>query len=421
MSVDGIRRGIAQARAGDGKVDAKEVDQLLLRARDGGAVDAAERNELEALFKSDTFDDSARARLSQHLAFTGQKAAHVSTQLDGKVTGIEGRYANMTTSVPGLDAKLGLFDNTFSLSGKATADGTLKLSLDGKQYSVKVAKGDTPATILANVQKQLPKELTGHVFGGEVRPYEAQSYKGTAPKQDDGAAHITFYKPKELGLKPGEKPLRVVVTGYGSFQGIKDNPSDALGRKLAEKGAPGAIVEYRRLPVTQGGVDDFMKEMKANPPDVIFSMGVAPSGLGVDERGKPILGRIETAPRNNVVASTDGSGNPTRAGKIDFSKSEAVRLKTDLPVDSAEVKQALRQVKQLRTSTDQGITKHDDSDYLCNYLGYRLAESFGGSPATTAGFMHITSQTGEAPVKVLLDSVVSRQLEERRKSQVPRS
>ncbi len=420
MSVDGIRRGVVQARSNDKKVDAKEVDRIVLAARDGGGIDAAERNELERLFKADGFDDASRERLGQHLAITGQKAAHVSTQLDGAVKDIRGRYAEMKTNVPGLDAKLGLFDNTFSLSGKAKADGTLNLRLDGKAYSVKVAKGDAPATILANLQKQLPKEMTGHVFDGDVRPYEAASFKGLAPKASSSAAHITFFKPGELGLKPGEKPLRVVVTGYGPFQTVKDNPSDTLARKLAEKGAPGAIVEYRRLDVTQGAVDRFMAEMKNNPPDVIFSMGTAGT-LGKDDKGTEILGRIESAPRNNVAKSTDGAGKQTRAGRIDPSKPETAELKTDLPVDSDAVRRALTQAPSLKVSTGQGATPHDRSDYLCNYLGYRLAEAFGGTKETTAGFMHIADKTTVDPVKTLLDAVVSRQLEERRKAPVPRS
>ena len=420
MSVDGIRRGLVLARGDDGKVDAKEVDRILLEARDGGGVDAAERNALAGLFKADDFDDAAKERLGQHLSLTGQKAAHVSMQVDGAVKDIQGRYADMKTNVPGLNAKLGLFDNTFSLSGKAKADGVLNLSLDGKAYSVKVAKGDTPATILANLQKELPKEMTGYVFGGDVRPYEAESFEGTAPRADADAAHITFFKPGELGLKPGEKPLRVVVTGYGPFQTVRDNPSDTLARQLAEKGAPGAIVEYRRLDVTQSAVDKFMAEMENNPPDIIFSMGTAGS-LGQDAQGQDILGRIESAPRNNVTRATDGEGKPTTPGKIDPNKPLMAELKTDLPVDSDAVKRALAQAPSIRVSTGQKPTAHDRSDYLCNYLGYKLADAFGGTPETTAGFMHIADKTTVDPVKVLLDAVVSRQLEEWRKAPVPRS
>src|SRR5688572_7390300 len=155
MSIDKIRQGLTTAKTNDGKVDAKELDNVMLEARDEGGVNEAERAEL--MQHVDGFDNEVKQRLAKHLVATGQ-TAHVSTQLAGTVTGIEGRYASMTTTVPGLSAKLGLFDNTFSIEGRATANGKLDLSLDGKQYSVDVRKGETPAQVLAKLKLKLPAE-----------------------------------------------------------------------------------------------------------------------------------------------------------------------------------------------------------------------------------------------------------------------
>src|SRR4051812_41387338 len=139
-----------------------------------------------------------------------QPNAYVNLQSMGKVTKIEGRYADLKLEVPGLTGRVGLFDNSFSVKGKATADGTLKLNIEGKELSVPVKKGEQPAAILAKLQKQLPQGTTGLVYGGDVRPYDAETFNGAKPNKTDNAAHIALYKPEALGLKPGEKPLRVV-------------------------------------------------------------------------------------------------------------------------------------------------------------------------------------------------------------------
>src|SRR5688572_12114432 len=45
-------------------------------------------------------------------------------------------------------------------------------------------------------------------------------------------------------------PVRVLVTGYGSFMGIEDNPSAAIAEKLASVKIPGALIKTKVLPVT---------------------------------------------------------------------------------------------------------------------------------------------------------------------------
>src|SRR3954467_9429362 len=218
MNIDKIRQALTAYKANDGKVDTAELDKLMLQVRDAGGLDATERAEL--LKAADGFDDATKQRLMRHLSVMAQPNAYVNLQSLGKVTGIEGRYANLKLDVPGLSGKVGLFDNSFSVKGKATADGTLKLSIEGKDLAVDVKKGDAPAAILAKLQAQLPQGTTGLVYGGDVQPYDAETFNGANPKKNGSAAHIALYKPEALGLKPGEKPLRVVVTGYGAFMGI---------------------------------------------------------------------------------------------------------------------------------------------------------------------------------------------------------
>src|SRR5439155_26257864 len=81
----------------------------------------------------------------------------------------------------------------------------------------------------------------------------------------------------DVTLKPGEKRLKVVVTGYGDFGGTWDeaagrpNPSGEIAKQLASMGLKNADIEYRKLPVTHDAGDNFMKEMQTVKPDVVIS------------------------------------------------------------------------------------------------------------------------------------------------------
>ncbi len=409
------RKLLDEARANDGKIDANELDRIMIQLRDGGGLDRGERAALLAASRGPGFDDATRELLLQHITAMGQHNAWVNVEIAGQVANIEGRYATMTTNVPGLSARLGMFDSTFSLKGQATADGTLKMTIEGREVSVAVKAGDQPAAIFDKLKEQLPAGVTGLTFGGDVRPYDPEAFHGAAAGAGQDAAHMALYKPGELGLRPGETPMRVVVTGYGSFMGITDNPSAEKAQQIAEQGVPGAIVEYRRLDVTTGSVDRFVSEMKASHPDVIMSMGMG----GVAQ--------IETKPENwlgrhdpndpDIPPLKDGAGHIVQDRTIDGSPLPPDRkpttLDTDLPVEA--IRRALGPDSGIGISTQD---THDRSGYLCNYLGYRLADTFGGPgeerERTQAGFMHIAPDTPPDTLHTVLEAATANQLDWRR-------
>lgn len=401
MTVKGLRAALTLAKK-DGKVDVAEVDKIVLKARSGWGLDTNERAELVKM--ADSFDDPARQRLLSHLSAMGQKNAWVNVEAGG-LTSVKGRYANYSVGVPGLSAKLGLFDNCFSMKGAARADGLVKVAIEGRHISVNVKRGETAAQVLARVQAALPHEVKGVLLSGDVQPFDGASYQGAAATKTDTAAHLMLYKPDSLGLQPGELPLKVVVTGYGAFMGITDNPSANMAQKLAEAGVKGGIVEYRRLDVTTDAVDAFVAEMRRSPPDVILSMGVTHGQAQVEERPENHLG---AAPDGNNVQMTE---REVRAGG-------PRELSTDLPVETIDG--ALRPFGDQRvvgTSVSDPGYAPDRSAYLCNYLGYNLATEFGGTPKTTAGFMHISPQTPPDQMHSVLEAVTARQLELRRDQQ----
>lgn len=398
MTVKAIRAALTQARK-DGKVDVAEVDKIVLKARSGWGLDPSERAELVKM--ADSFDDPAKQRLLSHLSAMGQKSAWVNVEAGG-LTSVQGRYASYAVGVPGLSAKLGLFDNCFSMKGAARADGLVKVAIEGQNVSVQVKKGETAAQVLEKVKAALPQQVEGVLLQGDVQPFDGASFKGTAAQSTDTAAHLMLYKPASLGLKPGELPLKVVVTGYGAFMGITDNPSANMAQKLTEAGVKGGMVEYRRLDVTPEAVDAFIAEMRRSPPDVILSMGVTGGQAQVEERPENHLG---AAPDGNNVQMAD---RQVRAGGPQ-------ELKTDLPVQVID--DALKPFGAARvvgTSKSDSNYEPDRSAYLCNYLGYSLATEFAGTPKTTAGFMHISRETPPDQMHAVLEAVTARQLDWRR-------
>lgn len=399
MSVNGIRKGLRQAAA-DGRVDVKDVDTIMLKARDGKGLSASERSAI--LKAADGFDDASKQRVLSHLSAMGQKNAWVNVEATGGVGSIEGRYATVATDVPGLSMKVGLFDNCISMKGTASEAGRLSVTVEGRSIAIDVDEGEPAASVLQKIQAALPQDVAGVALGGDVQPYDPGVFSGTAAKGTDTAAHLMLYKPKALGLQPGEKPMRVVVTGYGAFMGITDNPSANMAQKLAEQGVKGAIVEYRRLDVTTDAVDAFMAEMKKNPPDVVLSMGVSPGNAQVEE-----------LPENQLDANEDGNGQMMKARSI--LPGQPRELKTDLPVDTIDWSlQPFGANRQVFTSKSDPNYEVDRSAYLCNYLGFNLAAAFGKTDATTGGFMHINANTPVDQMHTVLEAVTARQADIRR-------
>lgn len=396
MSVRGIRGDIQKALANDGRVDAGELDRLALRARDGGTVDAKERAELESLRGNAAVDG---ARLSEHLEALSADA-FVPGAVRGRVTQVEGRYAQLAPDVPGLVARVGLFDSVLALEGHAAAPGQLQVLLGGRSIAVPVKQGETAAQVLAKVQAQLPEGVRGRVFSGSVDTDRPARFEGRSARRAEASAHLALYRPQALTLQPGEKPLRVVVTGYGPFPGVEKNPSGELAKQLARAGLQGAKVEYRVLPVTHADVDAFAAELRDNPPDLVLSLGVS-SAAQVEPRGQ-----------NWKASYPDANGNSVEEGKI--SREGGEDLPSGLPRDW--MGERLRRSFGSSATVDTQTDSPDTSAYLCNYLNYRLLEAFPRGGATMAGFVHVTGDTTVEELSVLAEAAVARRLEQRRES-----
>ena len=178
MSASQIRSQIAAAVQARGKVDATAVDQIMIGVEQRGGLQDDEKAEL--LEAADGFDPGAQHRLEQYLGALVQGAGHVNVAAPD-VQSVEGRYAQLNSWVPGITAKVGLFDSVYSLTGKATGPGMISLTLDGAPVSVAVKEGEGPADILQHLATQLPKGFAGAVVDGDVRPYDMATFVGRPP------------------------------------------------------------------------------------------------------------------------------------------------------------------------------------------------------------------------------------------------
>lgn len=187
----------------------------------------------------------------------------------------------------------------------------------------------------------------------------------------------------------GNRPVRVLVTGYGPFMGINDNPSGEIAKELAKLKIKGAIIKTEVLPVTWKDVDSFVDgDLKTFKPDIVISMGYS---AGAHE--------IKTYATNHR-SGPDASGVEGGGVKIDPNGDEFEE--TTLPVDKI-----LADQNKVRGGglVNVGHTEPGD-DYLCNYVEYKELEALKGTGAE-AGFLHISDVKRDLPaIKQLIRTAV---------------
>lgn len=168
--------------------------------------------------------------------------------------------------------------------------------------------------------------------------------------------------------------LRVLLTGFGPFPGVPDNPSgwiaETLGRSL-----PGGANQDLRF---QGAVlatawetvsADVARLHRECRPHLMVHFGVDPCAKGV---------RLERAAHNRADAREDAHGARPACSLISTGGPE--RLETQLPVSHLAA--------QLRDQGHAARVSNSCGRYLCNALYYRSlawAEEHGG----TALFVHV--------------------------------
>ena len=167
--------------------------------------------------------------------------------------------------------------------------------------------------------------------------------------------------------------LRLLVTGFGPFEDVEDNPSARIVERLDADPPDDIELVVRILPVSfrrsASGLDSALKAMEPNGPDAILALGLHSSGTSF---------RVERRATTNLE-----DGRPDVLGvessSIRLPKSEILTMSLDLDA--------------LRESLDQqGVPAAEISEeaggYVCERLYFhalKRAQSLG----IPAVFLHV--------------------------------
>jgi pyroglutamyl-peptidase len=182
---------------------------------------------------------------------------------------------------------------------------------------------------------------------------------------------------------------RVLLTGFGPFPGVAENPSGWLAETLAVR-KPAHDVELHGyvLPTEWDAVAALAPDLHAAlQPHVMIHFGVSAGARGL---------RIERSAHNQTAPRHDAGGRLPVAPTI--SPAGAARLDTGLPV--AEI------AAHLRAQGFAASASPSCGRYLCNFLYYRSLE-WAQAQGRDALFVHVPlthAQGGPFAADALLDA-----------------
>lgn len=168
---------------------------------------------------------------------------------------------------------------------------------------------------------------------------------------------------------------RVLLTGFGPYPGVAENPSGWLAETLAARKSHHCNLYARVLPTEWQAIAELTPRLHETlQPDVMIHFGVSP-------RAKTL--RIERSAHNRTASRADASGTISDTRVI--SPEGAMRLHTCLPVTQIAT--------HLRT---QGMAAHSSRScgrYLCNFLYYRSLQ-WAHAHGSDALFVHVPHPAG---------------------------
>ncbi len=170
---------------------------------------------------------------------------------------------------------------------------------------------------------------------------------------------------------------RVLLTGFGPFPGVPENPSAWLAETCAGSPEIDGELHLQILP-TEWDAAALMPRLYANlQPHVMIHFGVS-------ERANAF--RIERSAHNRAALRADAS-QALPAGRVIHAEGPN-RLDTALP--------ASRLAAHLRTSGLPAVTSRSAGSYLCNFLYYHSLDWARRQPdPRLVLFVHVPPLTGQ--------------------------
>ena len=172
-----------------------------------------------------------------------------------------------------------------------------------------------------------------------------------------------------------DRPLRILVTGFGPFPGAPRNPTQALVARLARLRRPvlaDVAVIGHVFPVSYAAVDLQLPDLlERHRPHALLMFGLAAR--------TPHL-RVETRARNTLTTRW-----PDRDGR--YNTHGAIVIGEDAMAFGPHIRRLLRAVQ---ASGVEAKLSRDAGSYLCNYLCWRALEAArAGRGPRLAAFVHV--------------------------------
>lgn len=168
---------------------------------------------------------------------------------------------------------------------------------------------------------------------------------------------------------------RTLLTGFGAFGDIANNPSQRLVEHFANSGAPGHVLTTHVFPVSFTRVEQQLTSLLGESGSVPFDI-VLMIGVNAGERDW----RIERLGANvNEPGSVDMDNDTAPSGPIIPEMPH--ELECTFPVEQL--------VEALHEAAIPAVVSRSAGGYLCNHLLFRALARLQQSPEVIGGFVHI--------------------------------
>lgn len=186
-----------------------------------------------------------------------------------------------------------------------------------------------------------------------------------------------------------QHPIKVLVTGFGPFPGIHDNPSGDLVRRIKQERLrlPQDITLHATIiPTSWAVVEQFVqKDLAEFDPDIALHFGVSSRAHGF---------RIEQVARN--TASTAADCERKTFGRPHLANGGSPILHASIDAE--------RTAQRLRKRGLEACASRDAGRYLCNMLLYlSLNQLLECRSVRQTGFIHIPPLKGSSHHAAVFD------------------
>jgi pyroglutamyl-peptidase len=165
----------------------------------------------------------------------------------------------------------------------------------------------------------------------------------------------------------------ILVTGFGAFPGVLDNPTEAVARTLDGRMIAGTQIRAEVLDVTFAGVAQRLEtHLVGHPPAATIHLGVAVQSTHVRLERQAVNWKRASIPD---VAGVSFDGVP-----IDAAAEPHRVLETDVPVGSI--------VASLQNAGFAARESDDPGRYVCNCTYYQALRIFGAQGIPSL-FVHV--------------------------------